>query len=91
MRFSRPTRRVDVRGRIDTPRLARVMDAVWEARGAALVLDLSAATVDEYDFEILLSGLRRVRRGEPVLVISPDPELPDLVERYEADDFVQVA
>jgi hypothetical protein len=91
MRFSRPTRRVDVSGHIDTVRLARLMDAVWDARGASLVLDLSAATVDEYDLEILLSGLRRVRRGAPVLVISPDPDLPELVERYEADDFVQVA
>ena len=91
MPFSKPTRRVDVHGHLDTVRLARVMDLVWEARGAGLVLDLSAATVDEYDLEILLSGLRRVRRGEPVVVISPDPEMPELVERYEADDFVQVA
>jgi hypothetical protein len=91
MRFSRPTRRVDVSGHLDTVRLARLMDHVWAARGAGLVLDLSAATVDEYDMEILLSGLRRVRRGEPVVVISPDPDMPEIVERYEADDFVSVA
>jgi len=85
------TRIVDVRGTIDAVRVASVLEAVAATGPAAVVLDLSHAAVERRDdLRALAGGLLRVRCGLRVVLVSPDPAVPVLIETLGLSDYIEV-
>jgi anti-anti-sigma regulatory factor len=86
------TRVLDVHGTIDAVRVASVLNAVAAAPADGVVLDLTRARLARPDdLRALAGGLVRLRAGQPVVLVSADPALGDVLERLGVGDYIEVA
>jgi anti-anti-sigma regulatory factor len=85
------TRVVGVHGTIDAVRVASVLEAVACAQSAGVVIDLShAAIARPDDLRALAGGLLRLRAGQPLVLVSADPVLGDVLATLGVGDYIEV-